>query len=65
MLFCRDKACLVRNFGISEYLSDKVKKIILISILIHLLASIFSRGFYHSDEHFQILEFALLKTGVN
>jgi len=42
-----------------------VKKIIIISLLIHLITSIFSQGYYRPDEHYQIIEFALLKTGVN
>ena len=28
-----------------------------LSLALHLLAAVFSTGFYHSDEHFQILEF--------
>jgi len=34
-----------------------------ISLCIHLLVSWFSLGFYHYDEHFQILEFAGYKVG--
>ena len=38
-----------------------LKKLFIISILIHLIASVFSTGFYHKDEHFQILEFSAMK----
>jgi len=34
-----------------------LKKILLISLVIHLIAGIFSSGFHHFDEHFQIIEF--------
>jgi phosphatidylinositol glycan class B len=37
------------------------KKIILIGIIVHLIAAVFSVGYYHVDEHFQILEFTSLK----
>ncbi len=40
-----------------------IKKIFLISCLIHLIASIFSSGFHHFDEHFQIYEFLNFKLG--
>ena len=35
----------------------------LVSLLVHILAAIFSIGFYLFDEHYQILEFAWMKTG--
>src|SRR5437870_2133024 len=41
------------------------KKIILISILLHIVAAFFSKGYDRFDEHFQILEFAGLKFGIN
>ena len=37
------------------------RKIILIGIIIHLITAVFSVGYYHVDEHFQILEFTSLK----
>ena len=40
------------------------KYIILIGILCLLIASTFSTGYHHFDEHFQILEFAGLKLGL-
>lgn len=40
------------------------KKVVIIGVLAHLLTAIFSVGYYHVDEHFQILEFAALKTGM-
>lgn len=43
----------------NKQLTDK--KIYFFSILTFLLCSIFSIGFYHPDEHFQILEFASSK----
>ena len=42
-----------------------LKKIIIVSFLIHLLASVNSVGFHHLDEHYQVLEFAGLKLGHN
>jgi phosphatidylinositol glycan class B len=33
------------------------------AFILHLLAAIFSVGFYHTDEHFQILEFLNYKLG--
>lgn len=42
-----------------------LKKIIIVSLLIHLVASVYSVGFHHLDEHYQILEFAGLKLGHN
>jgi len=41
------------------------RKIVLLGVVAHLCAAIFSAGFYHYDEHFQILEFAGLKLGLN
>lgn len=37
-----------------------LKRWMIISLLIHLLAAIYSSGFYQHDEHFQILEFLSL-----
>lgn len=39
------------------------KTIYAISALLFIIAAIFSIGFYHPDEHFQILEFAAAKLG--
>jgi len=39
------------------------KCIYLLGIIFFLIASVFSKGYYHFDEHFQILEFAGLKLG--
>jgi len=41
------------------------KWLILISFLFHLITSIYSVGFHHLDEHYQILEFANYKSGNN
>ena len=40
------------------------KKIIIAGILVHLLAAVFSVGYFQVDEHFQILEFTAFKLGV-
>ncbi|MBC7425701.1 MAG: hypothetical protein H7321_04115 [Bacteroidia bacterium] len=40
-------------------------KIIIVGILLHIIAAIFSVGHYHPDEHFQILEFAGFKAGIS
>lgn len=37
------------------------KKVIIISFFIHIICAIFSTGFLHFDEHFQIVEFLNLK----
>ncbi|PCH95702.1 MAG: hypothetical protein COB85_04315, partial [Bacteroidetes bacterium] len=42
-----------------------IKKIYLLSIVIYIVAAVFSVGHYHADEHFQILEFAGSKLGLN
>lgn len=38
-------------------------KLILISLIIYLITAYFSSGYYHPDEHFQILEFCNYKLG--
>lgn len=43
----------------------KNKYIFIAFAAVLLIAAIFSTGFYHDDEHFQILEFAGLKLGFN
>ncbi len=47
-------------FTFKSYFSDNthLKIIFLISIFAHILNAIYSVGFYHPDEHWQILEFA-------
>ncbi len=40
------------------------KKIIIAGILVHILAAIFSVGYFQVDEHFQILEFTAFKLGI-
>jgi len=42
---------------------DNKKNILRISFVFFILASIFSSGFHHADEHYQILEFAGSKLG--
>lgn len=39
-------------------LDSREKNLFLLAIVIHLITAYFSNGFYHWDEHFQILEFA-------
>ena len=55
------------NFEINKFMSFKnlylQNKIYFISILSLLISSIFSVGFFHPDEHYQILEFANYKMG--
>src|SRR5690349_19703202 len=34
-----------------------------IALLLHMIGAIFSAGFYHADEHFQIIEFMNYKLG--
>ena len=40
-----------------------IKKIALVSLALHILAAIFSTGFHHFDEHFQVLEFLNFRVG--
>lgn len=42
---------------------NSIQKIIISAGLFFLLASIFTDGFYHEDEHFQLLEYANFKLG--
>lgn len=44
---------------------ENLKLILSFSILLHLVASVNSVGYHHRDEHYQIIEFAGLKTGIN
>ncbi|MBN4065989.1 hypothetical protein JYT51_01495 [Candidatus Amoebophilus asiaticus] len=47
--------------NIYKYMQVRGKNIYIISIIILVLTTIFSLGYHHFDEHFQILEFAGLK----
>jgi len=40
------------------------KYLFLLAIVVFLITALFSKGFHHFDEHFQILEFASSKTGM-
>ena len=40
-----------------------IKNILFLSLCVHIAAAIFSSGFHHFDEHFQIFEFIALKLG--
>lgn len=42
-----------------------IRNIYIASFIIYLLAALFSVGYYHPDEHHQLLEFAGLKLGIN
>jgi len=42
-----------------------IRNIYIASIIIYLVTAIFSIGYYHPDEHHQLLEFAGLKLGIN
>jgi phosphatidylinositol glycan class B len=42
----------------------KYRKLIIIGIVVHLITALFSVGYYHVDEHFQVLEFTSLKLGL-
>jgi len=41
----------------------KIKKIIIYSLILHIVAAFFSSGFHKFDEHFQIIEFLNYKLG--
>ncbi|MGF7080823.1 hypothetical protein [Mucilaginibacter sp. UYCu711] len=50
----------------SNYLKTNFTVILAFSVIvIYLIASIFSNGYHHPDEHFQLIEFAGLKAGWN
>lgn len=38
------------------------RRLLLLAVLLHFSAAWFSEGFYHTDEHYEILEFTALKT---
>jgi phosphatidylinositol glycan class B len=40
------------------------KRVLLLSLLLHLCAAFFSTGYHHYDEHYQILEWAAFKLGL-
>ncbi len=40
------------------------RKLIIVGVVIHIITAIFSVGYYHVDEHFQILEFTSIKLGI-
>ncbi len=42
-----------------------IKWLLLITLILHLITSIYSVGFHHLDEHYQIIEFANYKLGNN
>ena len=42
-----------------------IKWLLLLTFILHLITSIYSVGFHHLDEHYQILEFANYKLGNN
>ena len=42
-----------------------IKKLLILSVAIHVIAAWFSIGRFHADEHFQILEFAAYKANIN
>jgi len=42
-----------------------VRNIYIISLVVYLITALFSSGHYHPDEHYQLLEFAGLKLGMN
>lgn len=44
-------------------MDDSFKRWLILGLFLHLTAAVFSTGFYHSDEHFQIVEFMNYKLG--
>lgn len=47
----------------STLFKSSYKNIFILSLLVYLITSFFSEGYYHPDEHFQILEFCNYKLG--
>ena len=52
------------NNLLGRELFSKYRKLIILGIVIHIITAIFSVGYYHVDEHFQILEFTSIKLGI-
>jgi phosphatidylinositol glycan class B len=42
-----------------------INYIVIISITVFAITALNSNGFYHADEHYQVLEFAIYKDGIN
>ena len=55
---------MIRRFTLIRY-HLTIRNIYIASFIIYLLAVLFSVGYYHPDEHHQLLEFAGLKLGMN
>jgi hypothetical protein len=54
----------VNKLNFFTNLSPEIRKLFLISLLIHIITSWFSGGWYQFDEHFQILEYLHFKMGL-
>jgi len=39
--------------------------VLIVALLIYVVTAYFSKGYYHADEHYQVIEFAGLKTGTH
>lgn len=48
-----------------QILSSRYKPFLLVSLVVMLVTSVFSAGYHHFDEHFQILEFCNYKLGLS
>ncbi len=46
-----------------EIVQSKYRKLLLLGLLVYILTAVFSIGYFHPDEHFQILEFCQYKLG--
>jgi phosphatidylinositol glycan class B len=61
-IFAAQMAAFLRTAYLS--LPVYVRRLIWLSLLLHIVAAWFSVGYYHPDEHYQILEFAAYKAGM-
>jgi GPI mannosyltransferase 3 len=42
-----------------------IRGVFMVAVLVYIITAVFSIGYHHADEHYQIIEFALYKLGIN
>lgn len=52
------------KYQLLQHLSVSEKRFLALAVLAHLIATWFSVGFHHPDEHYQLVEFACYKMGM-
>ncbi|MEW5993122.1 MAG: hypothetical protein AB1744_01840 [Candidatus Zixiibacteriota bacterium] len=61
---CLNSTLLLPNFCPTILLNMTARTVYIVSAAVFLIAAVFSVGYQHFDEHFQIMEFAGLKLGM-